>query len=122
MMELSSIHAEGYPIGELKFGPLALIGEGVPVIFASPIESLDDEILHEITRVKAMGGKVVVVTDSPTLVSGIANEVLVVPSTHPALLPFLTVVPLQLLGYHVGKLKDGMKSQSWKTTMGTGIH
>lgn len=105
MMELSSIHAEGYPIGELKFGPQALIREGVPVIFVSPIESLDDEILHEITRVKAMGGRVVIVTDSPASVSKIADEIVVVPSTHPALLPFLTVVPLQLLGYHVADIK-----------------
>jgi glucosamine--fructose-6-phosphate aminotransferase (isomerizing) len=107
MMELSSIHAEGYPIGELKFGPQALIRDGVPVIFVSPIESLDDEILHEITRVKEMGGRVVIVTDSPASVSMIADEVLVVPSTHPALLPFLTVVPLQLLGYYVGSIKNG---------------
>ena len=105
MMELSSIHAEGYPIGELKFGPQALIREGVPVIFVSPIESLDDEILHEIARVKAMGGRVVIVTDSPASVSKIADEIVVVPSTHPALLPFLTVIPLQLLGYHVADLK-----------------
>ena len=105
MMELSSIHAEGYPIGELKFGPQALIRNGVPVIFVSPIESLDDEMLHEITRVKAMGGRVVIVTDSPASVSRIADEILVVPSTHPALLPFLTVVPLQLLGYHVADLE-----------------
>ncbi len=121
MMELSSFHAEGYPMGELKFGPLALIREGVPVVFVSPIESLDDEILHEIIRVREMGGLVVTVTDSPALVSTVADEVLVVPSTHPALLPFLTLIPLQLLGYHVGRIRrcrsDG-QPQAAKTATG----
>jgi glucosamine--fructose-6-phosphate aminotransferase (isomerizing) len=123
MMELSSVHAEGYPIGELKFGPLALIGDGVPVIFVSPIESLDDEILREITKVKAMGGRVVVVTDSPASVSKVADEMLVVPPTHPALMPFLTVIPLQLLGHHVGRIKDGQREgQPGRAKMTIGIH
>ena len=106
MMELSSLSAEGYAIGELKFRPLARIRHGVSVIFVSPIESLDDEILHEIARVKDRGGLVIAVTDSPALVSTVADEILVVPPTHPALLPFLTLVPLQLLAYHFGKTKE----------------
>lgn len=106
MKELSNIHAEGYPTGQMKFGPLALIGDGAPVIYLCPIESLDKDILHDITRVKAMGGRVVVITDSPTLMNGIADDVIVVPSVHPALSPFVTVVPLQLLAYRIADIKD----------------
>ena len=105
MKELSNIHAEGYPTGQMKFGPLALIGDGAPVIYLCPIESLDNDILHDITRVKTMGGRVIVITDSPALMNGIADDVIAVPTVHPALSPFVTVVPLQLLAYRIAAVK-----------------
>lgn len=110
MKELSNIHAEGYPTGQMKFGPLALIGDGAPVIYLCPIESLDNDILHDITRVKAMGGRVVVITDSPALMNSVADDVIVVPSIHPAFTPFVTVVPLQLLAYRIADIKSAALS------------
>jgi glucosamine--fructose-6-phosphate aminotransferase (isomerizing) len=105
MKELSCIHAEGYPVGEMKFGPMSIIGHGTPVVFLSPIESLDEEMLYDMAKVKAMGGRVIVITDSPASMSEMADDMIVVPAIHPALLPFVTVVPLQLLAYHVADLK-----------------
>ncbi len=110
MKELSNIHAEGYPTGQMKFGPLALIGDGAPVIYLCPIESLDNDILRDITRVKTMGGRVVVITDSPALMHGMADDVIIVPSAHPALSPFVTVVPLQLLAYRIAGIRNSALS------------
>jgi len=105
MKELSYIHAEGYPAGEMKHGPIALIEEGVPVVFLATIESLHEKILSNIEEVKARGGRIIVVTDSPAAFRDKADDMIVVPSTHPALVPFITVIPLQLLAYHVAVIK-----------------
>jgi len=105
MKELSYIHAEGYPAGEMKHGPIALIENGVPVVFLATIESLHEKILSNIEEVKARGGRIIVVTDSPAAFRDKADDMIVVPSTHPALVPFITVIPLQLLAYHVAVIK-----------------
>ncbi len=105
MKELSYIHAEGYPAGEMKHGPIALIEEGVPVVFLASIDSLHEKILSNVEEVKARGGRVIAVTDSPASFRDKADDIIVIPSTHPALLPFVTVVPLQLLAYHVAVAK-----------------
>jgi glucosamine--fructose-6-phosphate aminotransferase (isomerizing) len=105
MKELSYIHAEGYPAGEMKHGPIALIEEGVPVVFLATIDGLHEKVLSNIEEVKARGGRIIVVTDSPAAFRDKADDMIVVPSTHPALVPFVTVVPLQLLAYHVAVLK-----------------
>ena len=105
MKELSYIHAEGYPAGEMKHGPIALIEKDVPAIFIAPIDSLHEKILSNIEEVKARGGRVIAVTDSPAAVLERADDVIVVPSTHPVFVPFLTTVPLQLLAYHVAVLR-----------------
>jgi glucosamine--fructose-6-phosphate aminotransferase (isomerizing) len=105
MKELAYIHADGYPAGEIKHGPIALIEDGVPVVFLATIDSLHEKILSNIEEVKARGGRIIVVTDSPAAFRGKVDDVIVVPSTHPALVPFVTVVPLQLLAYHVAALK-----------------
>ncbi len=105
MKELAYVHAEGYPAGEMKHGPITLIEEGVPVIFLATIESLHEKILSNIEEVKARGGRAIVVTDSPAAFRSKADDMIVVPSTHPALVPFVTVVPLQLLAYHVAVAK-----------------
>ena len=105
MKELSFIHAEGYAIGQLNFGHSKVVGRDAPVVFLSPIESIDDRMLNDIAKVKAVGGRVIVITDSPASISGMADHLIIVPSIHPALLPFVTVVPLQLLAYHVADVK-----------------
>jgi glucosamine--fructose-6-phosphate aminotransferase (isomerizing) len=105
MKELTYLHAEGYPAGEMKHGPIALIEKGVPVVLLAPIDSLHEKILSNMEEVKARGGRIIVVTDSPAAFKDRADDIIVVPSTHPALLPFVSVVPLQLLAYHVAALR-----------------
>jgi glucosamine--fructose-6-phosphate aminotransferase (isomerizing) len=105
MKELSYIHAEGYPAGEMKHGPIALIEEGVPVVFLATVDGLHTKVLSNIEEVKARGGRVIAVTDAPAAFRDRADELIVVPSTHPALVPFATVIPLQLLAYHVAVMK-----------------
>jgi hypothetical protein len=105
MKELAYIHAEGYPAGEMKYGPIALIEEGLPVVFVATIDGLHEKILSNIEEVRTLGGRVIVVTDTPAVFRGKADDMIVVPSTHPALVPFVTIVPLQLLAYHVAVMK-----------------
>jgi len=105
MKELAYIHADAYPAGEMKHGPIALIEDGVPVVFLATIDGLHEKILSSIEEVKARGGRIIVVTDSPAAFRDKADDMIVVPSTHPALVPFVTVVPLQLLAYHVAVIK-----------------
>ncbi len=105
MKELSYIHAEGYPAGEMKHGPIALIEDSVPVVFLATVDGLHEKVLSNIEEVKARGGRVIAVTDAPAAFRGKADAIIVVPSTHPVLVPFATVVPLQLLAYHVAVLK-----------------
>jgi glucosamine--fructose-6-phosphate aminotransferase (isomerizing) len=105
MKELAYIHADGYPAGEMKHGPIALIEDKVPVVFLATIDGLHEKIFSNIEEVKALGGRVIVVTDSPAAFRDRVDDMIVVPSTHPALVPFVTVVPLQLLAYHVAVIK-----------------
>jgi glucosamine--fructose-6-phosphate aminotransferase (isomerizing) len=105
MKELAYIHAEGYPAGEMKHGPIALIEHGVPVVFLATVDGLHEKVLSNIEEVKARGGRVIAITDAPAAFREIADDIIVVPSTHPALVPFVTVIPLQLLAYHVAAMK-----------------
>jgi glucosamine--fructose-6-phosphate aminotransferase (isomerizing) len=105
MMELAYIHAEGYPAGEMKHGPITLIEDGVPVVFLATVDGLHEKVLSNIEEVKRRGGRVIAVTDAPAAFREIADQIIVVPSTHPALVPFVTVIPLQLLAYHVAVMK-----------------
>ncbi|MDH4231474.1 MAG: glutamine--fructose-6-phosphate transaminase (isomerizing) [Nitrospirota bacterium] len=105
MKEVSYIHAEGCPAGELKHGPIALIEEGLPVIVVAPVNDLFDKILSNIEEVKARGARVIAVTDEPERLMNKADDVIEIPATHPLLSPFLSVIPLQLLAYHTAVLK-----------------
>jgi glucosamine--fructose-6-phosphate aminotransferase (isomerizing) len=105
MKELSYIHAEGYPAGEMKHGPIALIENGVPVVVLATVNELHQKVLSNIEEVKARGGRVIVVTDAPAAFRDSADQIIIVPSTHPALVPFVTVIPLQFLAYHVAVMK-----------------
>jgi glucosamine--fructose-6-phosphate aminotransferase (isomerizing) len=102
LKEISYIHAEGYPAGEMKHGPIALIDKGLPVVVMAPSNDLFEKVFSNIEEVKARGGRVIAITDTPDALKGKADDIIDVPSTHPMLTPFVNVIPLQLLAYHVG--------------------
>ncbi len=108
MKEISYIHAEGYPSGELKHGPLALVDNNMPVISAVPNDNLLEKCLSNLQEVRARGGKLYLLTDNEDIVHQEAFKeanILTMPSIHPLLTPLLYTVPLQLLAYHVAVLK-----------------
>jgi glucosamine--fructose-6-phosphate aminotransferase (isomerizing) len=105
LKEISYIHAEGYPAGEMKHGPIALIERGIPVIAVAPLNDLFEKVLSNIEEVKARGARVIAITDEPGLLLHRVDDVIEVPSTHPLLSPLLNVIPLQLLAYHTAVLK-----------------
>jgi glucosamine--fructose-6-phosphate aminotransferase (isomerizing) len=105
LKEISYIHAEGYPAGEMKHGPIALIQEGLPVVVVAPTNDVFEKVISNIEEVKARGGRVIAVTDSPEALKNRADDIIEVPAVHPLLSPFVTVIPLQLLAYHVGVLR-----------------
>ncbi len=106
LKEISYIHAEGYPAGEMKHGPIALIDEQLPVVVIAPHNETLEKVAANMEEVQARGGRVVAVTDreSPEL-RGKAEAVLVVPHTTDDLMPVLTSIPMQLLAYHIAVLK-----------------
>ncbi len=102
LKEISYIHAEGYPAAEMKHGPIALIDENMPVVVIAPHDDSYEKIVSNIQEVKARGGIVIaVVNKGDKIISKIADHVFEVPSTVLALAPLLTVIPLQLLSYHI---------------------
>jgi glucosamine--fructose-6-phosphate aminotransferase (isomerizing) len=106
LKEISYIHAEGYPAGEMKHGPIALIDEQLPVVVIAPHNETVEKVAANMEEVQARGGRVVVVTDQAT--TGLADKaetVLIVPSIVDDLMPVLTSIPLQLLAYHIAVLK-----------------
>ena len=106
LKEISYIHAEGYPAGEMKHGPIALIDEEMPVVAVAPQDHVFEKMLSNIEEVKARSGIVIVVTDKQNAaLAAKADDVIVVPSTHELLSPMLMVLPLQLLAYHIALLR-----------------
>ncbi|OGT62788.1 MAG: glutamine--fructose-6-phosphate aminotransferase [Gammaproteobacteria bacterium RIFCSPHIGHO2_12_FULL_45_12] len=108
MKEISYIHAEGYPAGELKHGPLALVDENMPVIATAPGDALLEKNLSNLQEVRARGGKLYVLTDQVHLFHQEAfsdAHVIAMPEMHALLQPILYTIPLQLLAYHVAVLK-----------------
>ena len=104
--EISYIHAEAYPAGEMKHGPIALIDEDMPVIAIAPKDPWYEKMLSQIEQTKARGGNVIAVaTDGDELLQGIADHMLWVPETPWLLSPVTTIIPLQLLAYHTGVLR-----------------
>ena len=103
LKEISYIHAEGYPAGEMKHGPIALIDENVPVVFVATGTRVYDKVKSNVQQVKARDGRVIVLTDrDPADLGGMADEVIRVPRVHELLQPIVNVVPLQLLAYFIG--------------------
>ena len=106
LKEISYIHAEGYPAGEMKHGPIALIDKDLPVIVLAPRDQWFEKMLSQIEQAKARGGPVVVVaTDGDERISGVADHILWVPEIFWMLGPVLTVIPLQLLAYHIAAMR-----------------
>jgi len=106
LKEISYIHAEGYPAGEMKHGPIALIDEDMPVVAVAPHDSVCEKMLSNIEEVKARSGIVIALTDGEDdTLSEKADHLIVVPPTHELLAPMLTVLPLQLLAYHIALLR-----------------
>ena len=107
LKELSYLHAEGYPAGEMKHGPLALIEEGLPVIVIAPKDKYYEKTLSNMQEVIARGGKIFFITDNDKrLLSTNIRFRLKVPRVDSLLSPLLLTIPLQLLAYHVALLKN----------------
>ena len=106
LKEISYIHAEGYPAAEMKHGPIALIDEHMPVVFLSTRDSAYDKVMSNIMEVRARKGAIIAVaTDGDTEVAHHADHVIYVPQTLSMLQPLLSVIPLQLLAYHIAVLR-----------------
>jgi glucosamine--fructose-6-phosphate aminotransferase (isomerizing) len=106
LKEISYVHAEGYPAGEMKHGPIALIDENMPVICIAPQDPWHDKMISQIQQAKARGGTVIAVaTEGDELVASLADHVLWVPECPWMLSPVVTVIPLQLLAYHIAVIR-----------------
>ena len=102
LKEISYIHAEGYPAGEMKHGPIALVDENLPVVVLAPHDAWRDKTISNLREVKSRDGiSLVVTTREDAEVSSLADWSLVIPETIPELQPIVSVVPLQLLAYHM---------------------
>ena len=106
LKEISYIHAEGYPAAEMKHGPIALVDENMPVIIIATRDNSYDKIVSNIQEIKARKGIVIaVVTEGDLLISKMADFIIEVPDTPECLMPLLSVIPLQLLSYHIALLR-----------------
>lgn len=104
--EISYVHAEGYPSGEMKHGPIALIDESFPSVFVAPRDSVYEKNISGMQEIKARGGKIIAIaTEGDKAIKKLAEDVIYIPKTLEMLTPLLSVVPLQLLAYYVGTLK-----------------
>jgi len=106
LKEISYIHAEGYPAGEMKHGPIALLDPGVPVVALAPRDSVYEKMISNIEEVKARGAPVLAIaTEGDRDIERLCDDVLWVPETSDMLSPLLTVLPLQLFAYHAAKMR-----------------
>ncbi|MDR3681103.1 MAG: glutamine--fructose-6-phosphate transaminase (isomerizing) [Flavipsychrobacter sp.] len=106
LKEISYIHAEGYPAAEMKHGPIALIDEDMPVVFLATNQSAYEKIVSNIQEVKARKGRIIaVVNRGDTQIRDLADHVIEVPETEEILSPLITIVPLQLLAYHIAIMR-----------------
>lgn len=106
LKEISYIHAEGYPAAEMKHGPIALIDENMPVVFIAPRDEVYSKILSNIQEVKARNGKIIAIaTEGDLEIQAYADHVIYIPRVEKIFSPLLTVIPLQLLAYHIAVLR-----------------
>jgi glucosamine--fructose-6-phosphate aminotransferase (isomerizing) len=106
LKEISYIHAEGYPGGEMKHGPIALFDADLPVVIIAPNDPWYEKMISQIEQTKARGASVIALaTDGDKLIPPLADHILWVPPTPWLLSPIITVIPLQILAYHIAALK-----------------
>jgi glucosamine--fructose-6-phosphate aminotransferase (isomerizing) len=106
LKEISYIHAEGYPAGEMKHGPIALIDDKMPVLAIALQDALYEKMISQIEQAKARGGRVIALaTEDDTFIATRADEVIYLPPMPPLLSPIVSVIPLQLLAYHIALLR-----------------
>ncbi len=106
LKEISYVHAEGCAAGEMKHGPIAMIGEDFPSVFLAPQDGVYNKNLSNMEEIKARRGKILVIaTQGDDFIKRVANDVFYIPKTHEILTPFLSVVPLQLFAYYMGVLR-----------------
>jgi glucosamine--fructose-6-phosphate aminotransferase (isomerizing) len=106
LKEISYIHAEGYPAGEMKHGPIALIDENVPVVVLAPEDGVYKKIMGNVEEVKARGGRVIsILSEGDEEISRLSDDVVFIPKTLPFFNPMLLAPPLQLLAYYIAVLK-----------------
>lgn len=103
LKEISYIHAEGYPAGEMKHGPISLIDHNMPVVALIPQDPLYEKMLSNISEAKARGATIIAVaTEGDEVIRDIADRVIYIPSASPDVVPMLMAIPMQLLAYHIG--------------------
>ncbi|MBC8109433.1 MAG: glutamine--fructose-6-phosphate transaminase (isomerizing), partial [Verrucomicrobia bacterium] len=106
LKEISYIHAEGYPAAEMKHGPIALIDEEMPVVFIATKDSSYEKIVSNIQEVRARKGRVIaIVTEGDENIKNMAEFVIEIPAVHEALMPLISVIPLQLLAYYIAVMR-----------------
>jgi len=106
LKEISYIHAEGYPSAEMKHGPIALVDEHTPSVFIIPHGQVYEKVMSNLEEIKARGGPVIaIVSEGDTRVASLADDVIQVPDVEDFLQPIVTVIPLQLLAYHIAVLR-----------------
>ena len=106
LKEISYIHAEGYPAAEMKHGPIALIDDQMPVVVIATKNASYEKVVSNIQEVKARKGVIIaIVTQGDDVVKELADYVIEIPETDDILLPLLSVIPLQLLSYHIAVMR-----------------
>lgn len=106
LKEISYIHAEGYPAAEMKHGPIALIDKNMPVVFIATRDSIYEKVLSNIEEVRARKGRVIAIaTEGDTNIAKHVDHVIYVPETQEMLNPIVTIIPLQLLAYHIAVMR-----------------
>ena len=106
LKEISYVHAEGYPAGEMKHGPIALIEPGLPIVAVANEGPLYEKVVSNIQEVRAREGYVIAIaTEGDEQIKHFADEVIYIPKVDPILIPLVATVPMQLLSYHVAHLR-----------------
>jgi glucosamine--fructose-6-phosphate aminotransferase (isomerizing) len=106
LKEISYIHAEGYPAAEMKHGPIALIDENMPVVVIAPKDPAYEKVTSNIQEIRARNGTVIAIaTEGDQIIQENADHVILIPETLPMLVPILSVIPTQLLAYHIAALR-----------------
>ncbi|MDH3890314.1 MAG: glutamine--fructose-6-phosphate transaminase (isomerizing) [candidate division Zixibacteria bacterium] len=106
LKEISYIHAEGYPAAEMKHGPIALIDDSMPVVVIALRDPVYDKVMSNIAEVRARKGKIIAIaTEGDTEIAERVNHVIYIPNTYRLLTPLLSIIPLQLLAYHIAVMR-----------------